>query len=107
MLITQECIDARLSEIHQKAPLLEMEFDWTMKPALEQISPNAKVFVDVGKDMSFMRFDYGTFGNPVSLISFIVRIRFRTSASFVVRVVDGGNLLAAAKSILSQSHNLI
>ena len=65
MLITQECIDARLSEIHQKAPLLEMEFDWSMKPALEQIPPNEKVFVDVGKDMSFMRFDYGTFGNPV------------------------------------------
>ena len=37
-----------------------MEFDWSMKPALD-IPPNAKVFVDVGKDMSFMRFDYGTF----------------------------------------------
>ena len=109
-LITQECIDARLSEIQmgQKAPLLEMEFDWSMKPALEQIPPNAKVFVDVGKDMSFMRFDYGTFGNPVSPDNVsLSELDSWTSASFVVRVVDGGNLLALVKSILSQSHNLI
>ena len=98
MLITQECIDARLSEIHQKAPLLQMEFDWSMKPALEQIPPNAKVFVDVGKDMSFMRFDYGTFGNPVSPDNVsLSELDSWTSASFVVRVVDGGNLLAASK----------
>ena len=75
-----------------------MEFDWSMKPALEQIPPNAKLFVDVGKDMSFMRFDYGTFGNPVSPDNVsLSELDSWTSASFVVRVVDDGNLLAASK----------
>ena len=98
MLITQECIDARLSEIYRKAPLLEMEFSWDMKPALNEIPPGAKLFVDVGKDMSFMRFDYGTFGNPVSPDNVsLSELDSWTSASFVVRVVDGGNLLAASK----------
>ena len=98
MLITQECIDARLCEINQKAPLLDVDFDWSMKPSLEQIPPNAKLFVDVGKDMSFMRFDYGTFGNPVKPNNLsLSELDSWTSASFVVRVVDDGNLLAASK----------
>ena len=98
MLIPQECIDARLSEIHNKAPRLELEFDWSHKPTLQQISPDAKVYVDAEKDMSFMRFDYGNFGNPTAPDNVsLSELDSWTSATFVVKIVDDGKLLAKSK----------
>ena len=100
MLITQECIDARLSEIlqGQKPPLLEIEFDWEMKPPLMEIPSDAEVYVDVWKDMSFMRFDYGRFGNPSSPDNVsLSELDSWTSASFVVRIVKNGIILGASK----------
>jgi len=98
MLIAQECIDARMSEIHLKAPLLEIEFNWELKPALMGISPRAKVYVDAWKDMSFMRFDYGFFGDtkPPDNVS-LSELDSWSSADFIVRIVDNGSLLAASK----------
>jgi len=98
MLIPQECIDARLSEIHRKAPLLELEFNWELKPTLKEISHSARVYVDVWKAMSFMRFDYGSFGNfkqPDNVA--LSELDSWTSADFIVRIVDEGVLLAVSK----------
>lgn len=98
MLIPQECIDARLLKIHQKAPLLKIEFDWGLKPNLDDIPSNARVFVDAWKDMSFMRFDYGNFHNIVQPNNIsLTELDSWTSASFVVRIVQNGIILAASK----------
>lgn len=98
ILIPQECIDARLSEIYNKAPRLELQFDWSHKPTLQQISSEAKVYVDAEKDMSFMRFDYGNFSNPTAPENVsLSELDSWTSASFVVKIVENGKLLAKSK----------
>lgn len=100
MLIPQECIDARISKMGDGPPALEVEFDWDLSPKLESISKNASVFVDAFKDMSFMRFDYGTFGDyclPEDVL--LSELDSWSSADFVVRIVEDGNLLAASKKL--------
>lgn len=98
MLIPQECIDARLSEIYKKAPLLEVDFDWSKKEQLLTIPEQADVFVDVWKSMSFMRFHYGQFSNPTQPDNVaLTELDSWTSADFVVRIVNNGTLLAASK----------
>ena len=100
MLIPQECIDARINKMGDGPPALEVEFDWDPSPKLESISKNASVFVDAFKDMSFMRFDYGTFGDyclPEDVL--LSELDSWSSADFVVRIVEDGNLLAASKKL--------
>jgi hypothetical protein len=98
MFIPQECIDGRISKMGSGPPALEIDFDWTLAPHLDAVSDDAHVYVDADVDMSFMRFEYGTFGNTVAPENVLLsELDSWTSANFVIRVVKDGTLLAASK----------
>ena len=98
ILIPQECIDGRISKMASGAPTLEIELDWTKSSKLEKIPDDANVYVDASQDMSFMRFDYGQFYNPVAPSDIrLSDLDSYTSANFVIRVAKNGVLLAVSK----------
>ena len=98
ILIPQECIDGRLIKMASGPPGLEIDFDWVQAKKLATIPDDANIFVDVNVDMSFMRFNYGLFSNPIIPENILLKdLDSYTSATFVVRVVKNGELLAASK----------
>jgi len=98
MFIPQECIDGRLSKMSSGPPALEIDFDWSFAPYLDAISDDAHVYVDADVDMSFMRFEYGNFGNPVAPEDVLLsELDSWTSANFKIRIVKDGIILASSR----------
>jgi len=97
--IKQECIDASLTGRSSGAPCLEVNFDWTPVPSILDLPGDSMVYVDASHGMSFMRFYHGTLDNPETLTEpRLTDLDSWTSASFVVRIVDGsGQLLAKSR----------
>ena len=97
--IKQECIDASLTGRSSGAPCLEVDFDWAHVPSISELPGDSMVYVDASHGMSFVRFDHGTLDDPDSPAEpRLTDLDSWTSASFVVRIVDGdGQLLAKSR----------
>ena len=96
-LIPQECTHANLTPM-TGAPSLDVEFDFSLAPHIMDLPRSSRVYVDAWHDMSFMRFDHGTLGNPrPPENTFLSDLDSWTSASYVVLIVEDGDLLAASK----------
>ena len=100
-LIPQECIDANLTRM-TGPPSLDVVFDFDFSGAdhLMDIPPSARVYVDASHGMSFMRFDHGEFQSPrTPSNTLLTELDSWSSADFVVRIVEDGELLAASKPL--------
>ena len=99
MHIKQECIDASLTGRSSGAPCLEVDFDWTHVPSISELPGDSMVYVDASHGMSFVRFGHGTLDDPDPPADpRLTDLDSWTSASFVVRIVDGdGQLLARSR----------
>lgn len=97
--IPQECTNASLTPM-TGAPSLDVEFDFALAPHIMDLPRSSRVYVDAWHDMSYMRFDHGILGNPrPPENTLLTDLDTWTSASFKVRIVEGGDLLASSKTM--------